>query len=179
MKKLLVANRGEIARRIFRTAQAMGIASVAVYSDADAQALHVREAGQSYALQGNASTDTYLRIDKLLAAMHGVFTIDQLPLTISPSIGIALYPEHGHSADQLLRCANAAMHHAKESGRGNRQFYDPSMDASALDVLRHERLLREARPDYGWLSEESPDDPARLAELWSPAHEADYPRRQG
>ena len=88
--------------------------------------------------------DAAMVADKLLAAMHGVFTIDQLPLTISPSIGIALYPEHGHSADQLLRCANAAMHHAKESGRGNRQFYDPSMDASALDVLRHERLLREA-----------------------------------
>ena len=88
--------------------------------------------------------DAAMVADKLLAAMHGVFTIDQLPLTISPSIGIALYPEHGHSADQMLRCANAAMHHAKESGRGNRQFYDPSMDASALDVLRHERLLREA-----------------------------------
>ena len=88
--------------------------------------------------------DAAMVADKLLAAMHGVFTIDQLPLTISPSIGIALYPEHGHSADQLLRCANAAMHHAKESGRGNRQFYDPSMDASTLDVLRHERLLREA-----------------------------------
>mgnify|MGYP002661876848 CR=1 FL=1 len=88
--------------------------------------------------------DAAMVADKLLAAMHGVFTIDQLPLTISPSIGIALYPEHGHSADQLLRCANAAMHHAKESGRGNRQFYDPSMDASALDVLRHERLLRDA-----------------------------------
>lgn len=68
MKKLLVANRGEIARRIFRTAHAMGIATAAVYSDADAQALYVREATSSFALQGNASADTYLRIDKLLAA---------------------------------------------------------------------------------------------------------------
>jgi geranyl-CoA carboxylase alpha subunit len=68
MKKLLVANRGEIARRIFRTAHAMGISTAAVYSDADAQALHVREATSSCALQGNASADTYLRIDKLLAA---------------------------------------------------------------------------------------------------------------
>ncbi|MFN4121124.1 putative bifunctional diguanylate cyclase/phosphodiesterase [Acidovorax sp.] len=92
----------------------------------------------------SSAEDAAVVADKLLAAMHGVFTIDQLPLTISPSIGIALYPEHGHSADHLLRCADAAMHHAKESGRGNRQFYDPSMDASALDVLRHERLLREA-----------------------------------
>ncbi len=68
MNKLLIANRGEIARRILRTAQRMGIATVAVYSDADAQALHVREAGQAVALGGNASADTYLRIDKLLAA---------------------------------------------------------------------------------------------------------------
>jgi geranyl-CoA carboxylase alpha subunit len=68
MKKLLIANRGEIARRIIRTAHAMGIATVAVHSDADAGALHVREAGQACALGGNASADTYLRIDKLLAA---------------------------------------------------------------------------------------------------------------
>ena len=68
MKKLLIANRSEIARRIIRTAHAMGIDTVAVYSDADAQALHVREATQTVALHGNASADTYLRIDKLLAA---------------------------------------------------------------------------------------------------------------
>ena len=68
MKRLLIANRSEIARRIIRTAHAMGIDTVAVYSDADAQALHVREAGQAVALNGNASADTYLRIDKLIAA---------------------------------------------------------------------------------------------------------------
>jgi geranyl-CoA carboxylase alpha subunit len=68
LTRLLVANRGEIARRIFRTAEGMGIATIAVHSDADAQALHVREASVSHALVGNASADTYLRIDKLLAA---------------------------------------------------------------------------------------------------------------
>ena len=66
--KLLVANRGEIARRVFRTAHRMGIATVAVHSGADTAALHVREAGQAVALGGDASADTYLRIDKLLGA---------------------------------------------------------------------------------------------------------------
>jgi 3-methylcrotonyl-CoA carboxylase alpha subunit/geranyl-CoA carboxylase alpha subunit len=66
--RLLIANRGEIARRIIRTAHRMGIATVAVFSDADAQALHVKEASTSFALGGNASADTYLRIDKLIDA---------------------------------------------------------------------------------------------------------------
>jgi geranyl-CoA carboxylase alpha subunit len=70
IKKLLIANRGEIARRIIRTAQRMGIATVAVYSDADAQTLHVREATCAVALGGNTSAESYLRIDKLIAAAH-------------------------------------------------------------------------------------------------------------
>jgi 3-methylcrotonyl-CoA carboxylase alpha subunit/geranyl-CoA carboxylase alpha subunit len=68
MKRILIANRGEIARRVIRTAHAMGIETVAVFSDADADALHVREAGFSHALGGNTSAESYLRIDKLLAA---------------------------------------------------------------------------------------------------------------
>ena len=68
MKTLLIANRGEIARRIIRTAHRMGIATVAVYSDADRDALHVREATTAVALGGTASADSYLRVDKLIAA---------------------------------------------------------------------------------------------------------------
>ncbi|MDP3922371.1 MAG: biotin carboxylase N-terminal domain-containing protein [Hydrogenophaga sp.] len=68
MKKLLIANRGEIARRIVRTAHAMGIATVAVYSDADRDALHVREATTAVALGGLSAADSYLRVDALLAA---------------------------------------------------------------------------------------------------------------
>ncbi|TAL71686.1 MAG: ATP-grasp domain-containing protein [Burkholderiaceae bacterium] len=68
MKRILIANRGEIARRVIATARRMGIATVAVHSDADANAPHVREATQAFALGGNTSAESYLRIDKLLAA---------------------------------------------------------------------------------------------------------------
>ena len=66
--KLLIANRGEIARRIIRTAHAMGIPTVAVFSDADRSAPYVAEAEESVRLPGTAPVDTYLDIPKLIEA---------------------------------------------------------------------------------------------------------------
>jgi len=68
MKKILIANRGEIARRIIATARRMGIETVAVYSEPDAHALHVREATVAFALGGRTSAESYLRVDRLLEA---------------------------------------------------------------------------------------------------------------
>jgi propionyl-CoA carboxylase alpha chain len=68
IQKLLVANRGEIAERVMRTAHALGIATVAVFSDADADAPFVARADESVRLPGVAPADTYLRGDLVIAA---------------------------------------------------------------------------------------------------------------
>ncbi|MCQ4084727.1 ATP-grasp domain-containing protein [Streptomyces sp. RB6PN25] len=68
IRTLLVANRGEIARRVFRTCRDLGIATVAVHSDADESAAHVREADAAVRLSGDSPADTYLRGDLIVKA---------------------------------------------------------------------------------------------------------------
>ena len=65
---LLIANRGEIACRVIRTAKRMGIRTIAVYSDADRAALHVKLADEAVHIGGSAARDSYLSIDKIIAA---------------------------------------------------------------------------------------------------------------
>ena len=71
MRKLLIANRGEIASRVIRSARSLDIATVAVFSDADAQAPFVAEADESVALPGSTAAETYLRPELIIdAARH-------------------------------------------------------------------------------------------------------------
>jgi propionyl-CoA carboxylase alpha chain len=67
-KKILIANRGEIACRVIRTARRMRIATVAVYSEADAEALHVRQAAEAVPIGLAPSAESYLRIDRIVEA---------------------------------------------------------------------------------------------------------------
>src|SRR5215472_6977071 len=98
-RKVLIANRGEIAVRIIRALREMNIASVAVYSDADRASLHVRRADEAAHIGRAASTESYLRIDRILdaAKKHGAD---------------AVHPGYGflsENADFAEACENAGL----------------------------------------------------------------------
>ena len=65
-KKILIANRGEIACRVIKTCQKMGLRTVAVYSDADQNSMHVSMADESVLIGGAASSESYLVIDNII-----------------------------------------------------------------------------------------------------------------
>ena len=69
-KKILVANRGEIAIRVMRACKEMGIATAAVYSDADRNAIHVRYADEAHHIGGAAATDSYLQLERIVKTAH-------------------------------------------------------------------------------------------------------------
>ena len=82
--------------------------------------------------------------DELLAAVSQRMALGDTVLSMSPSIGISLYPSDGNDAAALLRYADAALYQAKARGRGNRQYLEPDRAVEALEALLQEHLLREA-----------------------------------
>jgi len=69
-RKILVANRGEIAIRVMRACRELGIATVAVYSDADREAIHVRYADEAQHIGAAAPSESYLKLDRIIQAAH-------------------------------------------------------------------------------------------------------------
>src|SRR5579863_2829448 len=123
--KILIANRGEIACRIIKTARHMGIATVAVYSQADEGALHVRMADEAVLIGPAPSADSYLRIDRIIEACR-------------KTSAEAVHPGYGflsERADFATALAEAGM-----------VFIGPSAEAIAAmgDKIAAKRLAHEA-----------------------------------
>ncbi|MDB5847755.1 MAG: sensor-containing diguanylate cyclase/phosphodiesterase [Rhodoferax sp.] len=91
-----------------------------------------------------ARAEAALVANKLLAVVNEPVTIENHRLSVSPSIGISVFPDDGDTVDDLIRHADAAMYHAKDSGRSNYQFFTPDMSQRAFEALHLEGQLRQA-----------------------------------
>ena len=160
IRRLLIANRGEIARRVLRTAHEMGISTAAVYADGDAGAPFVREADVAVALRGATSAETYLNVEKVLDACRRV-NAD------------AVHPGYGflsENADFAQAVIDAKM-----------RWVGPSPDAIRRmgDKLAAKRLIQEANvPTLSALELKAGDDRSRAhpdQDYQAAAREIGYP----
>ncbi|PID43182.1 MAG: hypothetical protein CSA52_04280 [Gammaproteobacteria bacterium] len=90
------------------------------------------------------SHNSQLVANKIIKQVCKPVTIDGNEVTVGASIGISTYPEHGEQEDVLIKCADTAMYHAKESGRNQSKIYDLSMSEVTSEKFHMERLLRKA-----------------------------------
>jgi propionyl-CoA carboxylase alpha chain len=152
-KKILIANRGEIACRVIRTARRMGIATVAVYSDADARAPHVRLADESVRLGPAPASESYLKAELIIDACKATGAE-------------AVHPGYGFLSERES--------FAKALAKAGIVFIGPPPKAIAAmgDKIESKKLARDAGVNIvpGWL-----DDIATTDEAVKIAHDIGYP----
>src|SRR3954466_5341308 len=151
--KVLVANRGEIAVRVIRALEELGVASVAVYSELDRDALHVRRAGEAYLLGGPTAAESYLNVERILA--------------VAREAGAeAIHPGYGflaENADFARACEEADV-----------VFIGPP--ASAIDAMGSKTKARELRSEAGVPIVPGTTSPAEgVTEAKKQAKEIGYP----
>ena len=93
---------------------------------------------------------------KLLAAIGAPLPVEAALISVTPSIGIALFPEHGGTPAELIKHADTAMYHAKSGGRARCRFFEPAMAASAWAELAMESRLTQAVRDGEFVLEFQP-----------------------
>jgi diguanylate cyclase (GGDEF)-like protein len=117
--------------------------------------------------------------EKLLAVVSEPAALDGRTLSVSPSIGISVFPRDGASAEALIKNADAAMYLAKERGRSNYQFFNEKLSEAAFQALTLETGLREAIRDAGFVLHYQPA--VRISDRTLTAVEAliRWPRHDG
>jgi 3-methylcrotonyl-CoA carboxylase alpha subunit len=180
-QKILIANRGEIACRIIRTCRRLGIRTIAIYSDADAAALHVREADEAYCVGPAAARDSYLRAEAIVdvAVRHGAQAIHpgygflseseafalacaRVQITfIGPPVGALRAMGSKSAAKALMSQAGVPLvpgYHGEDQ--------DPALLQREADAIGYPLLIKPTAGGGGKgmrVVERSPDFPAALA----------------
>jgi acetyl-CoA/propionyl-CoA carboxylase biotin carboxyl carrier protein len=150
--RILVANRGEIAVRIIRTVRELGLQSVAVYSDADRDALHVQMADQAYRVGPALSADSYLSIGAMLEAAH-------------KAKATAVHPGYGFLSERA--------HFARAVAESGMTFIGPSPDA--IDMMGDKAAARQAAERVGVPIVPGTPDPVTLRRARREAERIGFP----
>ncbi len=128
-----------------------------------------RQGGDEFVIllqPGLEGVDTVAHVaEKILATVSAPYTIDNQELNVTASVGISVYPDDGRDIDSLLKNADAAMYHAKESGRNNFQFFTRDMNAMAFERLTLENSLRQALKREEFLLHYQPQVDLRTGEI--------------